>query len=397
MASLLGGYLFLFATYAGVIAIILPQQVSLIDPTRTVENLAIITSASAAATLFAQPIVGALSDRTRSRLGRRSPWILFGGIGGGIITIAMQFSHTVFWIALLWVVAQVLLNAFQGPVSATIADRVDEKGRATASAFTGVGTALGATLGVIVAGHVLAHLGIAYSLFGALVIIASVLFVLINPDRTAAPADIAPFRWGAFFKGFWVSPRKHPDYAWAFGGRFFMVLGTQGVSNYQFYILTDYLHLSPLKAGSIAGILSICSLITTVVGTLVFGRISDILRRRKVFVFFASVVVAFGVLIPVAFPVVPAMIASSLIMGIGSGAYTAVDFAVMVDVLPSQGDAGKDLGVLNVASNVPQAIVGVVAAALLGIFGGNYASIFVFAAVSVVVSSLLIFPIKSVR
>lgn len=397
MASLLGGYLFLFATYAGVIAILLPYQVGLIDADAKVGNLAIVTSLSALATIVAQPIVGALSDRTRTRLGRRAPWMVFGGIGGGILTIALQFSTTIFWIAALWVLAQVLLNAFQAPMSAVIADRVDERHRATASAFTGVGTALGATIGIVVAGQLLTTLGVAYTLFGGLVIVAAVAFVLLNPDRTEVAPVTDTFRWGAFFRGFWVSPRKHPDFGWAFGGRFFMVLGTQGLANYQFYVLTDYIHLDPISAGGIAGTLSLCSVVTTVIGTLVFGRLSDLMRRRKIFVFGASIVVVIGVMIPVFSPTVTGMILMSLVMGIGSGAYTAVDFALMVDVLPSRGDAGKDLGVLNIASNVPQALVGSVAVALLAMSAGNYAIIFFFAAISVIISSLLVLPIKSVR
>lgn len=397
MASLLGGYLFLFATYAGVTAILLPYQVGLIDADAKVGNLAIVTSLSALATIVAQPIVGALSDRTRTRLGRRAPWMVFGGIGGGILTIALQFATTIFWIAALWVLAQVLLNAFQAPMSAVIADRVDERHRATASAFTGVGTALGATIGIVVAGQLLTTLGVAYSLFGGLVIVAAVAFVLLNPDRTEVAPVTDPFRWGAFFRGFWVSPRKHPDFGWAFGGRFFMVLGTQGLANYQFYVLTDYIHLDPISAGGIAGTLSLCSAVTTVIGTLVFGRLSDLMRRRKIFVFGASIVVVIGVMIPVISPTVTGMILMSLVMGIGSGAYTAVDFALMVDVLPSRGNAGKDLGVLNIASNVPQALVGSVAVVLLAMSAGNYAIIFFFAAVSVIISSLLVLPIKSVR
>ena len=92
-----------------------------------------------------------------------------------------------------------------------------------------------------------------------------------------------------------------------------------------------------------------------------------------------------------------AMAVSVIVVGIGYGAYMAVDFALMVDVLPSQGSIGKDLGVLNVASNIPQAITPIVAAGLLGVFAGNYASIYLFAAVAVIISSLLVFPIKSVR
>ncbi|SKB02601.1 MFS/sugar transport protein [Agreia bicolorata] len=397
VASMLVGNIFLFATYAGVIVILLPQQMADLDPVNKVANLAIVTATSSFFTLFAQPLMGAFSDRTRTRLGRRAPWLLVGGVGGGVLTIVLQFAPGVFWVTGVWVLAQVLLNAFQGPLSAIIADRIASDGRATASAFAGVGTAVGGTLGIIVAGQLLAFIGVGYWIFGLGVIVVAVAFVLVNRDRSSLSLPVSPFRWGAFAKSFWVSPRKHPDYAWAFAGRFVMILGYQGVQAYQFYILTDHLGLAPQEAGGVAGILSICSMITLVVGTLVFGRLSDKLSRRKVFVFAASVIMALGIAIPLFVPTVPAMIAYSLIVGIGYGAYLAVDVALMIDVLPSAGDAGKDLGTLNVATNIPQAITPVVAATLLSLTGGNYGAIFGFAAAMVLLSSFLVFPIRSVK
>lgn len=397
IVSMLVANFFLFATYAGVIAILLPQQLAVLDEGSKIANLAIVTGTSSFFTLFAQPIVGAFSDRTRSRLGRRSPWLLVGGVGGGVLTIVLQFAPGVFWITVIWVAAQVLLNAFQGPLSAIIADRISRDGRATASAFAGAGTAVGATVGVVLAGQLLAQLGVAYGLLGLGMIVVCVLFVVFNRDTDSRSLPVGSFRWGAFLRGFWVDPRRHPDYAWAFAGRFVMVLGYQGVQAYQFYILTDYLGLAPADAGGVAGLLSLASMITLVLGTLVFGRLSDRLGRRKMFVFTASIVMAFGIAIPLLFPSVPAMIVYSLIVGLGYGAYSAVDVALMIDVLPSQGDAGRDLGVLNVATNIPQALTPVVAAVLLGIFAGNYASIFAFAALMVLLSSVLVFPIRSVR
>jgi MFS family permease len=397
VASMLVANLFLFATYAGVVAILLPQQLAVLDEANKIANLAIVTGASAFFTLFAQPIVGAFSDRTKSRHGRRSPWLVVGGVGGGVLVIVLQFAPSVFWITVVWVAAQVLLNAFQGPLSAVIADRVSRDGRATASAFAGAGTSVGATIGIVLAGQLLSQIGVAYGLFGLGMIVVSVAFVIFNRDGDSRTLPIGPFNWMAFIKGFWVSPRKHPDFAWAFAGRFVMVLGYQGVQNYQFYILTDRLGLTPADAGGTAGLLSLCSMVTLVLGSLVFGRISDKLGRRKVFVFTASVVMAAGIAIPLFVPTVPAMIVYSLIVGVGYGAYMAVDVALMIDVLPSQGDAGRDLGVLNIASNIPQAITPVAAAILLGIFAGNYSSIFGFAALMVLLSSVLVFPIKSVR
>jgi MFS family permease len=397
LTSLLVSNLVLFSLYAGVIAVLLPQHVAVIDPAGKVGALALVTSISALATLFAQPIVGAFSDRTRSRLGRRGPWIVLGGVGGGLCTIALQFSTGILTLTALWVLTQVLLNALQGPTTAIIADRVDAGSRGLASAFQGVGVAVGAAAGITFAGRQVANLGLGYTTFGVAVIVMTVVFVLVNPGRSSAGDEHPPFRWGPFLRGFWVSPRRHPDYAWAFGGRFFMILGFQAVQNYKLYILTDHIGMTTAEAGALYGVTSVVSSLMMVIGTVVFGKLSDALGRRKVFVFVATIVMAAGIAVPLAVPTAGAMIVYAAISGLGAGAYLAVDLALMIEVLPSEGDMARDLGVLNVASNLPQTLTPVIAAGLLGVFGGAYAALFVWGICAAVLSALFVLPIRSVR
>lgn len=395
--SMLITFLVLFATYAGVIAILLPAQIEALDPANKAANFALVTSISSLATLFAQPIVGAFSDRTRSKLGRRSPYIVIGAAVGGLLLVGLQSLTSIVWITVCWVLIQVSLNALQGPVSTIVADRFETEHRATASAFLGVGTSVGATLGIILAGNLVTRIGLGYDIFGIAIIAVAVAFVLLNRDYSSTDLTVEPMHWGKFAKSFWVSPRKHPDYGWAFAGRFVMILGYQAIQAYLLYILMDYLHMSAAEAGSFAGIVSLVTAITMIISTLAAGRLSDRLRRRKMFVFFATIFMALALAIPVLLPTRAGMLAYAAIIGVGYGAYMAVDMALMVDVLPSQGDAGKDLGVLNVATNIPQALSPLIAASLLGAFGGNYAVIFVFAIIMVFASSFFVLPIKSVK
>jgi MFS family permease len=359
--------------------------------------LAIVMTSSSIATLFVQPIVGAFSDRTRSRMGRRSPYIVIGGAAGGLFLIGLQGLSSILWITVFWVLAQVCLNSLQGPVSTLVSDRFETSSRATASAFLGVGTAVGGTFGVVIAGQLLDRLGVGYTIFGMAIIVAAVLFVLTNREYPTKDQPKVTIAWGAFFRSFWVSPRKHPDYGWAFGGRFVMILGYQGIQAYQLYILKEYIGLSDQEAGAFAGTLALITMVTLTTATLIAGKFSDTLGRRKIFVFASSVVMAGALAFPLISPTTTGMIAYAIVVGLGYGVYMAVDMALMVDVLPSSGDAGKDLGVLNVATNIPQAITPVLAAGLLGIFDGNYAVLFVFAMIMVFASSFLVFPIKSVK
>lgn len=397
LGSLGVSYMSLFMTYAGLVAILLPQQLRLLDPANAVNNLALVTSVSALATIFVQPIVGALSDRTRTKFGRRAPWILLGGIGGGLCTIAIQFAQSLFWIAFTWVCIQVLLNAFQGPLSAIISDRVESKDRGLASGLTGAGMSVGGTVGVIVAGQLLSQIGVAYTFFGALVIVICILFVIINPGRPNHGEPVEKINWLQFFKSFIIDPRKHPDFGWAFLGRFFMILGYQAITNYQLYIITDYIGADDKTAGNVVSVLSLIQLVTVTASTIIAGRLSDKFNRRKIFVGVASLFIGGFILIPLMWPTIPGMYVYSAMLGLGYGTYTSVDMAMMVDVLPSGEDAAKDLGVLNIASNIPQTLTPLFAAGLLSLFAGNYQVLFIYSAAAVVFSAIFVLPIKSVK
>ena len=63
----------------------------------------------------------------------------------------------------------------------------------------------------------------------------------------------------------------------------------------------------------------------------------------------------------------------------------------------SGGDAAaKDLGILNIATNIPQALSPVVAALVILVLGG-YSMLFVFGMVFVVIAAFAVAPIKAVR
>lgn len=389
--------LVLFATYSGLISVLLPNQVTNIDPAHKVANLAIVTTTSFVFTLFAQPIVGAFSDRTRSRLGRRAPWMVIGTAVAAAFLIGLGSLQSILWITVFWVVIQVALNAMQGPLSAITPDRFPRSRRGVASAMVGIGTMAGSTIGVIVAGILAANVGLAYSAFGIVVLLVTLGFVLFNRDYSSTGIELPPFRWKAFFAGFWINPRKHPDFAWAFAARFLFILGYFVAFSYQLFILTDYIGMSLKQANAQIGVISLASLATTVVSVALAGWLSDRLGRRKVFIYLASVLMIVGLAMPLLMPTVTGMLLMSAINGFGFGLYMACDTALMTEVLPGGGvAAAKDLGILNVATNIPQALSPAIAAVLIGAVGG-YPALFVFAMVCVALAALVLIPIKSVR
>jgi len=388
---------FLFATYAALGGILLPIQVALISEADKVTNLAVVTTVSFIFTLFAQPIVGAFSDRTRGRLGRRAPWMLIGSSIAAIALLGLGGMKNVLWITVFWVIIQVALNALQGPLSAIVPDRFPRSKRGAASAMVGMGTMIGATLGVVGAGQFANHVGIGYTVFGVCVLLASVLFVVFNRDSSSVSLEVEPFSWKQFAAGFWIKPKENPDFAWAFAARFFFILGYFVISAYNLYILTDYIGLSMKDAALNAGLLAVVGMVPTLISIILAGFWSDKLGRRKIFIYAASVVMVIGLSMPLFMPTLTGMIMMSIFNGFGFGLYMACDTALMTEVLPGGGvSAGKDLGILNVATNIPQAMSPAVAGAIILSFGG-YPTLFVFGMVFVVIAALVLIPIKSVR
>lgn len=96
--------------------------------------------------LIIQPIIGAMSDKTNSKWGRRTPYFLIGAIFCSLCLLVMPFSSSV-WMAasVLWIL-DAANNITQEPYRAFISDKLDEGqhpiGFLTQSAFTGLGQTL---------------------------------------------------------------------------------------------------------------------------------------------------------------------------------------------------------------------------------------------------------------
>jgi len=125
--------------------------------------------------------------------------------------------------------------------------------------------------------------------------------------------------------------------------------------------------------------------------------LSDKLRRRKLFAAGAALTIALAMLIFSLTPSWPVMIGAYVVLGCGAGCFYAVDIALVTQVLPSQRDAGKDLGVINLANTLPQALAPMLAFWSLGPSHLNFQAFFLVAAGLAMAGGLAILPIRGVR
>jgi MFS family permease len=238
-----------------------------------------------------------------------------------------------------------------------------------------------------------------YLLIAVLVVACALPFALFTPDPPLARADRPPFAWRAFARSFWVSPRRHPDFAWAWLTRFAVNLGNAMAVLYLLYFLRDRLHYSRLFPGQTAqdGLLILISiyLVTTVLTAVTGGIVSDRTGRRKFLVTVAGLVMTVPAVMLALWPSWPVAIVAAALMGLGYGVYLSVDQALVTQVLPSAAARAKDLGIINIANSGPQVLAPAIAAPLVSQLGG-YPTLYLTVAATTAAGSAFVWKIRSV-
>ena len=390
----------LLTLYASVLAVLLPNQIENIDPTQKTRTLGIVYAITSVFSTITTPVAGALSDRTRTRFGRRAPWIFFGSLIGGVALMLVPSTNNLVIITAFWLVATVTLNSMQPAITTIVADRFSASERGAASGVVGAAMTAGVSAGTIYGGLMAPHLTLAYALVGAAIIVVCFAFALLNPEPITL-SERPPFRLGAFLRSFWVDPRAHPDFAWAFLGRFTIYVGYQAVLTYLLYILEDHIGLTQVRANEMIARLSSVTFVALVTSALLSGWISDRLGRRKPLVFLSGLLMAVAVAAPLLSPTIGGMYVYAVLIGLGYGAFMSVDLALMTQVLPvrenNEDAVGKDLGLLSTAINIPQILSPVLAAWLLSVTGQDYPLLFVVSAAFVAIGAFFVLPIRSAR
>lgn len=372
---------------------LLPRYAELVAGAGSKETaLAWISGVGAVAAIIMNPVAGALSDRTSSRFGRRRPWVLAGTLFGAAMLVLLTFQDSVVGLALVWALILSGSNAAFAGVTAYVPDQVPVNQRGLVSGLIGMAQVFGVVLGLALVSYVVTDLRQGALLVAVLLVMLPLPLVLGVPDAQLPPGHAAPFRLVGFVREFWISPREHPDFAWAWITRFLMWLGTSLVTLYLLYYLADGIgHPEPEKGQTLlTGLYGLGTILTAVVG----GRMSDRSGRRKVYVLWASLVMAAAALVLAFVPTFAAAAFAALVLGLGYGVYLAVDQALITQVLPAAADRARHLGVINIANAAPQVLAPVIAAPIVTRLG--YPVLYVTVAVVTALAGILVRRIRSV-
>ncbi len=399
-----GGWIALFATaWLGIwmaqltpVQLLLPVQIEAqLKATYWVDNVVafgVISGIAGLCALVAYPLTGALSDRTTSRFGRRRPWIAGGTLLFAAALMLLGLQENIVGIGVFWSLALTGFCVLTAALTATISDQVPVNQRGFVSGWISAPQAVGTILGLVLVTELFVGQFLGYTVMAMLLVLLVLPFLLWVPDAVLPAADRLTMR--TLIEGFWISPRKYPDFGWTLLSRVLVNFGNA----FGTALLFQFLEFGLLVANAEDTLimLVLVYMVFVIIASLLFGRLSDKLGRRKVFVFLAATLQGVAAIMLAFVPDLGVAFIAAGLLGLGYGCFLSVDQALATQVLPDPHTRGKDLGIMNIATAVPQAIAPLLGAIVVAMLVG-FQGLFILSAIAALLGALAVLPIRSVR
>ncbi len=142
--------------------------------------------------MFVQPTVGAASDRTWTRIGRRKPWIVIGAPLAALAFVFVPLQHAVVGMMMAILITNVGMALFRAPTVALLGDLFPPEQRSTANGVINFMGGVGAIVAFVGGGYLYEHLGRpAPFFFGSLILLIAVALVVLfirEPRQPLSPA-----------------------------------------------------------------------------------------------------------------------------------------------------------------------------------------------------------------
>lgn len=357
-----------------------------------------ITSVGSLLMLFVIPLVGGLSDRTTSKFGRRRPWIV-GCLLVSLVTAALVGLSDNAWVmGAAYVISVVAMQAGFNAYSVIAVEGVPENRRGTVMGLMGLFGALAFSAGTYLTGALVGNGLLLMTVPILLGLIASIPLLLMYRDPVKDRSEVPPLSVKKLFGGFFVNPRKHPNFGWTWLSRFLVGLAMASMQTYFVYYLISGLHTPLNQVGNRAGLLTLCSAPISVIFFSCSGFLTDRLGRKKPFVIAAAVIMAFALILAGSSHSFTQFLVAWELFCVGQAMYLTVDLALCAAVLPESKDAGKDMGVFGLALNGANVLVPAVAPFIINTASGNnYPLLWLIGAILSLCSVLIMPLIKGVK
>ncbi|MGH2378513.1 MAG: MFS transporter [Candidatus Limnocylindria bacterium] len=313
-------------------------------------GIALITILGAITAMIVQPTFGAISDFTVSRWGRRKPYILLGTALDLVFLYGLASADTFLTVVAFFVMLQFSSNLAQGPFQGYVPDLVPARQVGLASALMGVMIVLGRVFGFFAAsviGLIFGDIFLATISLGLVELITAIATLRWVDEGRGAPPRART--WMAIAASAWGRDLlQHRSYLWLLASRLFFLMATAMLTSLIFFYLRRSHGLTEEEAGFWVLLATGAIAVTTGLSTIPAAHASDRLGRKPL-IYAACLLGAVGMTGVALAPAMPVALAFVVVFGMGAGAFLAVDWALMTDIIP-KATTGRFMGISNVFS-----------------------------------------------
>ncbi|EWS80518.1 MFS transporter [Brachybacterium phenoliresistens] len=380
------------------VSIALKAQTLASSPAEQAAITALALSPGAIAAVIFNALGGRISDRTTSRFGRRRPWIIGGIVAMSLALLLIATATGPLTMGIGWFLAQACANMAFAAFLASVSDQLPSEQYGKTSGIIGIAQNVGIMVATWLAAFLESNMLLLFMVPAVLGAVLMAVYALMLPEPVLKE-NRHPFNLRELISTFWTNPIRFPDFGLAWWGRFLIILASYLFVVFRVQYMTDHLGLPTAEATKAVATGVTIYTIVSMFASFFAGWLSDRIGKRKVIVAGAILVFGIGTYMLLHADTVTAFYLCEAVMGLAYGAYVAVDLALVLDVLPDRENAGKDLGVFNMANALPQSLAGGLGGFLLARIGGgtDFTALLVAALVSAVIGAVITMLIRGVK
>jgi MFS family permease len=320
------------------------------DPLEIGRIAFLISIPVAVLSILIQPTVGAISDYTVSRWGRRKPFIVFGSLLDLVFLAGIALSSNALILGAFAALLAVSTNIARGPFQGYVPDLIAEKQVGMASALVGLMQILGNVTGFLLVTIAVSVGRIELAIAAvALVELLTMIAVVVRVSPGLPPADRGDRSWTEIARTAWGTDiLQERSYVWLVASRFFFLMGGAILVNLVITYLKQVHGQSEVEANGTNFVILIIVVLANLLAIIPSARISDRIGRKPV-IYASCVVGAVGLTIAALAPSVPFAMLGAGLFGASAGTFLAVDWALITDIIP-RASSGRYMGLSNVAT-----------------------------------------------
>lgn len=207
-----------FVAYIAPLSFSLAVRIESLDPASKGALLPLAVGIPGVLVIISGPLSGVLSDRTRSRFGRRRPWMFGGAVISLVGAAFVGATSDVVGIVVGWSIAFVGYATCAGMISAHFGDRLPESQRGKVMGINGALNNIAPVFGTAIAAVFTSQQLAMFLVPGAIAFMGALCFIVFAKDPQFTD-EVPRLALKALAKGFYFDPRQHRDLGWVWLSR----------------------------------------------------------------------------------------------------------------------------------------------------------------------------------